>query len=358
LISCTKSAQTSGESTANTEPRIIFSPVIISSFPINENALGTYIEGDYVYVLTLKSFQIIDVSNKENPSAIGNLSAGDEEFYPWAGLIIKNNFAYITYKIYDKSGEVKSSGLKIIDITDKKNPVYVGDYKASEFITDISLEDNYLYTSYEISEKTGDNSYSITESGLKIIDVTDKKTPGEVGSYVSPVSAYSNIFVEGDYAYISMPLYLQIIDVTDKKNPKDIKDINTDKFAASTIRLASVYVNGNYLYMTNGNSMQIFDVTNKKRPALIGSSVLSGEAESIYTSIYCENNYVYITNHIGIGNNIKESDLQIIDVSDNKNPKIVSSCKVPGEAVSVIVQNGYAYVASVFDGLYIIKLSK
>ena len=102
-----------------------------------------------------------------------------------------------------------------------------------------------------------------------------------------------------------------------------------------------VYIEGNYAYIADGNAgLQIIDITDKKNPNIVGSS--GGYAEDVYV----EGNCAYIA---GDG-------LQIMDIADKKSPNIVGRCETPGGAHGVYVEGNYAYVAG-GDGLQIMDIA-
>lgn len=354
IISCIKTQETSIENSVSTDPIKTFSPEMISSFSFPDNALSFYIEGNYAYILGWESFQIIDITNKETPIALSSLNIEINQFDPWPGVIIEDDFAYFTYRINDNEGYSKETGIKIIDIVDKKNPIEVGDYKVPYLLGKIYLKDEYIYATYNISEKIDENSFQFTDGGLKIIDVSDKKNPVEVSNMSIGAMGAFNVFVEDNYAYVIYGTYIEIIDIADKKSPKNVKEINFNVPILNT----SLFIENNYLYLSIEDTINIYEVSNKKKPTFIGNAILPEEDGLIYTDIYTESSYLYTTTHINSFNSTTESYLQIIDARDKQNPVIVNKFPILGQAVAVRVQNGYAYVASVFNGLYIFKLSE
>jgi hypothetical protein len=55
--------------------------------------------------------------------------------------------------------------------------------------------------------------------------------------------------------------------------------------------------------------------------------------------------------------NLSYKGLQVIDVSDSRNPVIVGSVDTPGKAREVFVLRNYAYVAAYLVGLAVIDIS-
>jgi len=105
-----------------------------------------------------------------------------------------------------------------------------------------------------------------------------------------------------------------------------------------------VYIEGNYAYIADGNAgLQIIDITDKKNPNIVGSC--GGNTQHAYAEdVYVEGNYAYIA---GDG-------LQVIDITDKKNPNIIGICET--NAHGVYVKGNYAYVAGE-DGLQIMDIA-
>jgi|GEM_PF-2288929 len=251
-------------------------------------ASGIYLEGNYVYTADgYAGFQIIDIKDKKNPYIAGSVTMGA------SGVYIEGNYAYIAGN---------NTGFHIIDITDKKNPFIIGSYDFSKNIiekdgakgsaSDVHIKGNYAYVSVNSSIKGS----QISERGLLILDITNKENPIMIGGCNTPNDAMA-VYVDGEYAYMAdISFGLVIMDITSKENPNIIGNCD---FPGSG---RDVYVKGNYAYMTSGEvGFSIIDITNKEKPVNIGSCVTPGDA----WGIYIDGDYAYIADN--------EKGLQIID---------------------------------------------
>ena len=204
----------------------------------------------------------------------------------------------------------------------------------------------------------GDYAYIADgNAGLQIIDITDKKNPDIIATCDTPDDAWG-VYVEGNYAYI-VGNGLQIIDITDKKNPNIISSASGGP--------EGIYIKGNYAYTSGDDDLLIMDITNKVNPYPVGSYNLSSEyiiknnssdATEFAWDIYVEGNYAFIA--VGSRDKITEMDgrgLQIIDITDKKNPDIVGVCKTSGNAWGVFVEGNYAYVVDINRVLQIIDIT-
>ena len=168
--------------------------VSVGIYEVGNSGVGSiYIEEDYAYVLTGGTLKILDIANRENP-----IDKGSYSFSGWAmGFYVEGDYAYLP----------SSNSLQIIDIADRENPIMTGGVFASGNITDVYAEGDYAYLTYAVRDDNG----QIKKSGIEIIDVTDKNNPAVITEVEIPGEAMG-IFVEGDYAYVGAgPIGLHII---------------------------------------------------------------------------------------------------------------------------------------------------
>jgi hypothetical protein len=107
---------------------------------------------------------------------------------------------------------------------------------------------------------------------------------------------------------------------------------------------SEVFVSGNYAYVTDATVFRVMDVSNPGKPFEIGLY----DTKSYIDQVFVSGNYAYI----GV-----EDSIKIIDISDPKHPTEVGFYDTPSEAKDICVSNGYAYVAGRESGLYILKLT-
>jgi len=193
-----------------------FSPTIAGSLYIPGQTAAVYVMGDYAYT-SGQGLRIIDIKDKSNPEII---ATADPNSYAH-NFYIKDNYVYLPYSIWDNEG-LASSGFKIFDVSDKEKPTEVGVYESDGSIGSICAVGNYIYASYEISEKQEEGYYRTVESGIKIIDMTDKENLVSAGTYDTGDSGSGLISIAGDYIYLFVGQTLGILDITDKENPTDV----------------------------------------------------------------------------------------------------------------------------------------
>jgi hypothetical protein len=173
-------------------------------------------------------------------------------------------------------------------------------------------------------------------SGLVILDISDPTAPTQVGSADTPGEAW-DIVVSDNYAYIAdKEGGLQIIDVTDPKNPAITGNFPTDNWAND------VFVSGNYAYMTDYGTMQIIDVSNKFNPKLV--YVFAPDGEYIKLSGVCvSGNYAYVAVGINWGST---NNISILNVTDPPNATVAATISKNNETNKIYISNNYLYLAN------------
>jgi len=317
-----------------------FSLGIAGSLYLSGYTSSVYVDGDYAYVNGNNGLGIIDISDKENPAIIGSTESG------WAmDFYVVGNDVYLPYGNWDNEGNLIDSGFQIIDITNREDPTIAGTFESNSRIVDISAIDNYVYATYEILEQKEDY-FQLTESGILIIDVTDKENISSVGIYDTGESGANAVSIEGNHLYFITGNSFKVLDVTNRESL-------TEKGSYSLPGWPRDFcVKGNYAYIPATNSLQIIDISDKENPTVSGGAFTTGEI----SDVFIEEDYAYIVYMIWDGNQIKESGMQIIDISDKKNPTVVTGIKIPGEALGIFVSGDYAYVGAGQIGLQIIDL--
>ena len=117
-----------------------------------------------------------------------------------------------------------SNGLLILDVVDRANPRLVSVLKPNVNFPDkragekkvnargMALQGDHLFLCYDAG-------------GLRVIDVSDRQQPIEVGRWVNPVMqgkprAYNNVLLDGDHAYVAVDYCgIEVLDISDPTNP-------------------------------------------------------------------------------------------------------------------------------------------
>ena len=281
-------------------------PLLAGSYDTPGYAVGVTVSGSYAYVADsdVGGLQIIDVSNKTNPTRVGWYDTPGEA----NRVVVSGSYAYVA--------DDDVGGLQIIDVSNKTNPTRVGWYDTPGVAWGVAVSGSYAYVA---DDDVG---------GLQIIDVSNKTNPTRVGWYDTPGVAWGVAFSD-NYAYVADLLSLLIIDVSNKANPVRVGE--WDDGFTSVVGLA---LSGNYVYVAaDFSGLQIIDVSNKANPILVGSDSTLSSARDVAVS----GTYAYVADH--------NSGLHFFDVSNVTNPIRVGGYGTPGFSRGVALSAPYAYVA-------------
>jgi hypothetical protein len=282
----------------------------------SESSGKIHYSGDYLLAGSSTDLSIFDVSNKTNPVVLGN--------YKTSGIIYNidatENYAYIS---------LGSGGLSIIDITNKSFPAYVNKYRG--WISDAKIKDNYAYIL---------NTYS---GALIVLDVSDKNNLSEIGSLDLKIGFSSCMRISGNFIFISAPF--SIIDISDISNLRiiysdpaisgstlniageyafiddkivNIKDYHNPVVMSNfNIKGKCEYIQGNCAYISSYEGISVYNISDKHFPQQIGfyPNTLYTGGGTIYSydgshqDIYACKDYIYTVNQDSPGLQIFKADL-------------------------------------------------
>ena len=139
---------------------------------------GLFAGEPYTYLAVDNTLQITDLQVPSNPALISSITLGTED---GSEIYVDNGYAFIG----DSGGEVW-----IVDVNESINPQIVTSFTAVGEVTGIFAVEDLLYV--------------VSQEQLQIVDISVINAPQIVGTYFDDdLSSYSNIYVNGDYAYIA-----------------------------------------------------------------------------------------------------------------------------------------------------------
>jgi len=323
-----------------------------------------HIFGDYAYVSASDGLYVVDISDFTQPIQVGFY----ETFKDLYGITVANGHAYAA----------DGDGFRIFDVSDPTSPMEVAMVSLSEDISNVTVVENYAYV------VGGD-----LERGLWIIDVSNPVAPIQVGFYDYSSLGFNlwDIAVVDDFAYVSYQAYLtppndsvqglRVIDISDRANPVDVGGTSRplNDYSGSSNLNFFLAVRDSYAYLaTQNEGLWVVDISNPDTPVEAGSLELSGWISNLavtdsiaYLTIRGKGVYaIDITNPaipielapynmITIANDVAVVEryayvadaaqkFWVIDLSDPTDPTPVSSLDLPGSASKIVVSGPYAYV--------------
>lgn len=247
-------------------------PVQLAFIEIPKFAQELYVEGQYAYVANdYFGLTIIDIQDLNNPQIIGN--------YDTTGrtntVQVSGNYAYLAEGyVSDPDTE---SGLRIIDISNKTNPVEVSFFRPDvedNCSKGLYVKDNYAYL-------------TCGNDGLHIIDVSDSNNPNEVGLYDLPDNKEMNdVYVSDNYAYVTTQNGFHVIDVINPINPDEVY------FYDTSYNLEKINVTGEYIY-TNSSLLHIIKIEGIDNYRAVGLYNLDG-----INDIFVKDGYIFLTSSV------------------------------------------------------------
>lgn len=218
-------------------------------------------------------------------------------------LDVSGNFAYVV-----GLGDV----LEILDITLPGNPVHKGSLVNGSGGANILRPDAI--------KVSGNLAYLLSYGGslLEVVDISDASNPKHK-SVVTGLFGANDIFVAGNYAYVSGIGAFYVVDISNPSFPKIIGTLKDGNGSAPYLGWAqSVYVSGNYAYVGNtayGKSPAALEIINISNPAkpVHASSLLDGNGQAPYlkllTRMTVVNNLLYAVDNTS-------QALEIVDISN------------------------------------------
>jgi hypothetical protein len=225
--------------------------------------------GDYLLVGGFLDLYILNIQDKTNAVILSNYKTSEGI----SSIDATEKHAYVS---------LGTSGLTIMDITNKSHPTYVNNFNGD--IYDTKIKDNYACLLEDASDE------------LIILDVTDKSKLLKISSLELPgISPHSCLKISDNFIYISEPF--AIIDITDIYYPKII-------YSNSSITGWSLNISGENVIIDD----MIVNIKNPSFPILISNFNIKGKCE------FTQGNCAYISLDEGIA---------VYNISDRRNPELI-----------------------------------
>jgi hypothetical protein len=247
-----------------------------------------------------------------------------------------------------------SSGMQIFDLSDPLQPQWAGRYDSTfTRAHNIGIYEGYAYIA---GSRQGN-----TNAGMRILDLSDPVHPVEVGVYLDHY--VHDVFGRGDRVYTSNINHgdVAILDVSDPAHPTPIGSVPVGN-AAHQCWLTD---DGRYLLTAQENSgghLNIWDVQDPQNPVFV--SYWRTQTNGLPNDATIHN--VFVRGDTAYAAWYAEG-LQVIDISDIVNPKLVAEVDTRPTQTSgykgmwgvyPFASNGLVYCSDMLYGLYVVRLTE
>jgi len=275
------------------------------------------LDGDHAYLAAGSSgLVIVNVSDRENPQYVDSYNTAD---FAW-DVVVDRDYAYVAD---DENGVV------VVNITDKDDLTLEGQYDAGSRAEGVALSGDRLFVAHGTK-------------GLVILDVSDRKNPTELGRYDTPDHA-RRVAVVGDHAYVAdEDTGLVIVNVSDPVNPTEMSRLATGGSAWD------VTVSGDHAYVVDLDYLVIIDIRDKENPEKLSDHEPKRPHSCTPSGVAVSGDYAYV------GGNFH--GLMVVNISDKEFPHTAARYDTSDDARGVVLEDNFAFIANWEDGLTIVEL--
>jgi hypothetical protein len=258
---------------------------------------------------------VLDITNPEDPLVTNVLDTGMTY-----AVEIDGNYGYT----------LGSHGLSIIDMSTLGSETIVNEIYVDNASSDVQVSAGYAYIA-------ADNN------GLVIVDV-DPPVAASIVATVPTTLPANGVDVISGYAFVAEGSYpngkLGVIDIDPPGTATEVHTVDLP-FLSYEVKVA-----GNYAYVADEDSgLQVVDISAPLTASLVGSAVLSGNAAE---SIDFDNGFIFVNDY--------SYGLEVVDISNPLLPVELTHLETPGYKIDIDVQGNYAYLASYYGGVRIVRL--
>jgi hypothetical protein len=185
----------------------------------------------------------------------------------------------------------------------------------------------------------GDRAYlAASASGLQIFDISDPDNPESMGYYDDNIGQAYAVQVVGNIAYVCD--YPDGIIVLNVEDPENIRLINFFETPGSA---QDIFIRGQIAYVADFDSLSIYNIEDPTSPQLLSTS------EESVIAVKVSGDFAYCA--------CFHDGFKVIDVSNPRQPRTVSSVRGGGFDGDVIIQGNIAYIISGRSGIIVYDIS-
>ncbi len=294
-------------------------------------ALRVYVHRNMALVaLGKEGIRIVDISDPKKPVVTGSYDTFNAR-----GIVARGDYAYVAdgkggFKVLDISNPAHSFQFDAVSDMDARSLAISGDYI-------YILTPNYLKTvknmiignSFQIAScRTPGKAYGITimgntalladhRGGISIVDISKPETIDNSSIIFTMKNQYAeSVTVSKNTVFIADgPGGIKIAEILFAHDNVSLEIISKFYTGGHAYNIA---VNGNLAYSVSGNTgLNVIDVSDRKNPKALSIMKMKDARD-----IIIHGSTLFIADY--------REGLKVIDVSDSENPKLISSVDIPG----------------------------
>ncbi len=254
------------------------------------NGSKVKIQGNFAYAVmtgtAAPNFAVLNITNPATPSLAGSLTLASTP----TNIAVSGNFAYV-------ASQNTAQELQIVNISNPAAPVVAGNFNAAgtAFAQGVFVVGTTVYLVRDSS----------TSNELIIINATNPAAPTLLGS-LNLGAAAREVFVVGNFAYISSGSNTQELQIVNISNPTSLS-INGSLDLPGTADALTVTAFGTTTVLGQGTQIRAVNVSNPALPTLLGSFDTTATVNEI--DLGNENNYIFVAT------NSATQEMQVIEIA-------------------------------------------
>jgi hypothetical protein len=290
----------------------INSPVYDTTVLAAHYAWDVCIDGPRAYVADgAAGLRVLDLTNPSLPAELGGIDSAN---IGTVTAVARDSFAF--------AGGWPGPPLRSIEVTDPSHPVMAGGGGAQTDPADMVLRDTLIYLAGRLR--------------FQVVNVARPRQPTLVGSCVTGDLHEAGLWLQGSLAYIAGAYDgLYVVDVGDPQNPAVVKILNGISAWGCCVRESLLFVSD------FDDSLHIFSVANLNSVYQLGAVYVSGAGP-------------YDVKVLGDCAFVGASGLGLVDVSDPRNPALLTYYATPDDVRRVVCDSPYVYAACWGGGVLIL----
>ena len=291
-------------------------PTVSKNIETAGHVRGVHVVDSLAFVANgYTGIRIFDVSDPSNITQVAH-----HKTYRALDIKVQSSYAYVADD---------SAGLEIVDVSDPRNPFAISYMDTPGYAEAISV--------------AGDRAFIASgNGGLRVVDISNPYEPIEVASMESRGYAYDILDQKGIVYMADGKSGLRVF-LASRSAPVEIANY---KPAHENFEIFGVDVSGHFAFVAAGYAgFRVLDISNIRAPLEVAKVEILNQARSVEV----QGNIAFVGDRKG---------LTALDISNPRNPEVLSYYPMPAHADRIWIANSQVYVAAREAGLMVFDLAQ